>query len=154
VQEVAEMPVVGVTKFERFFREEGLDVDKNDLKQYSDFIGRKLRELLDVGQAAAKQNQRDIIEPRDLPITHGLERSIQEFRKLDEQLELSPILDDLAGRPPLESALADATESRLPAIVGGLSVALAKTIKIVDPAAKIPHREQWERAFRIFDTVL
>ena len=34
--------VMGVAKFERFFRTAaGLDVDKQDLKRYSDFINRK-----------------------------------------------------------------------------------------------------------------
>ena len=36
------MPVVSVAKFERFFRAAaGLDVDKNDLKRYSDFVNQK-----------------------------------------------------------------------------------------------------------------
>ncbi|MFC9631532.1 DUF1931 family protein [Streptomyces mirabilis] len=33
------MTVMGVSKFERFFRAAaGLDVDKNDLKRYRDFV--------------------------------------------------------------------------------------------------------------------
>jgi hypothetical protein len=36
------VPVMNVTKFERFFRlAGGLDVDKTDLKRYSDFVHRK-----------------------------------------------------------------------------------------------------------------
>jgi hypothetical protein len=39
------MPVAHVTRFERFFRAAaGLDVDKSDLKRYSDFIDRKVHD--------------------------------------------------------------------------------------------------------------
>ena len=57
------MPVFGVAKFERFFRAAAeLDVDKNDLKRYSDFVERKLYDLLLIGQATAEANARDIVE--------------------------------------------------------------------------------------------
>jgi hypothetical protein len=37
------MPVVGVARFECFFRRAAeLDVDKDDLKRYSDFANRRL----------------------------------------------------------------------------------------------------------------
>jgi hypothetical protein len=38
---------MSVAKFERFFRiSAGLDVDKQDLKRYSDFINQKIYDLL------------------------------------------------------------------------------------------------------------
>ena len=41
------MPVMNVSKFERFFRVAGgLDVDKTDLKRCSDFVHRKAYDLL------------------------------------------------------------------------------------------------------------
>ena len=39
-------------------------------------------------------------------------------------------------------------------IAGGLSVALARTFKIIDPALKTPHTVQWERSFEIFHLLL
>jgi hypothetical protein len=149
------MRVMSVTKFERFFRRAaGLNVDKADLKRYSDFVNRKIYDLLLRGQAAAKANGRDIIEPFDLPITKGLQESIHAFRNLDEEIELQPILDDLLARPPLDLAYSVETEARLPAIAGGLSVALARTFKIIDPGLKNFQTEHWERSFRIFDLLL
>ncbi|MGW9432939.1 DUF1931 family protein, partial [Streptomyces decoyicus] len=69
-EEAKGMTVMGVSRFERFFRAAAsLDVDKNDLKRYSDFVDGKLYDLLLVAQAAAKANDRDIVEPWDLPIT-------------------------------------------------------------------------------------
>jgi hypothetical protein len=56
--------------------------------------------------------------------------------------------------PPLDRALSVETEQRLPSIVGGLSVALARTFKIIDPKLKNPETEHWERAFKIFDQLL
>ena len=97
------MPVMNVSKFERFFRVAGgLDVDKTDLKRYSDFVHRKAYDLLLMSQAAAKFNLRDVIEFWDLPITKGLQESIHGFTKLDEQIELEPILEGRTQLPPLD----------------------------------------------------
>jgi hypothetical protein len=149
------MPVMGVSKFERFFRAAaGLDVDKNDLKRHSDFIDTKIYDLLLIGQAAAKANRRDIVQPPDLPITKGLQESIHEFRRLDEEVELAPLLELLAAQPPLETAISETTRAKLPDIAGGLSVALAKTFKILEPGLKNPRTEHWERAFQIFGRLL
>jgi Domain of unknown function (DUF1931) len=149
------MPVFGVAKFERFFRvAAGLDVDKNDLKRYSDFVERKLYDLLLMGQAAASANARDIVEPHDLPITKGLQQSMHAFRKMDEEIELAPILDRLATYPPLDRSPSEETETQLPLVVGGLSVALARTFKVIDPEIKNPQSEHWERVFQIFDQLI
>ena len=147
--------VMGVAKFERFFRTAaGLDVDKQDLKRFSEFVNHKLYDLLIRGVAAAEANGRDIIAPFDLPITKGLQESIHVFKKIDEIIELEPILDHLTARPPLDLAYSDETEARLPDIVGGLSVALARAFKIIDPNLKNPATEHWRRSFQIFDLML
>ena len=149
------MPVIGVTKFERFFRmAASIDVDKDDLRRYQDFVYQKLYDLLLMGQATAKANQRDVIEPWDLPITKGLQERIHEFRRLDAEVELAPILDNLAARPPLEVVLSEEAEARLVPIVGGVSVALARTFKILDPDVKTPGTEHWDRVTRIFELLL
>jgi hypothetical protein len=149
------MAVMGVPEFERFFRRAaGLDVDKDDLKRYSEFVNRKLYDLLVVGQAHAADNGRDVMRPSDLPITKGLQETIHQFRRLDEEVEIRPILEQLATLPPLDRPLGDEAEAQLPEIVGGLSLALARTFTIVDTKLKNPQSEHWERAFRIFDLLL
>ena len=46
------MPVMAVAKFERFFRAAaGVDVDKNELKRYTDCVNDKIYDLLIMGQA-------------------------------------------------------------------------------------------------------
>jgi hypothetical protein len=149
------MSVFGIAKFERFFRlAADLDVDKDDLKRYSDFVNRKLYDLLLIGQAAAAANIRDVVEPHDLPITKGLQESIHAFSKMDDEIELAPILEQLAIYPPLDRSPSDETEARLPLIVGGLSLALARTFKIIDPDVKNPQTQQWERVFQTFDRLI
>lgn len=149
------MPVMGVAKFERFFRAAaGLDVDKSDLKRYNEFVNRKLYDLLLMARVTARTNDRDVIRPYDLPITKGLQESVREFDKLDEEVELSPILDDVSARPPLEVAIDADTEAWLPRIAGGLSVALARAFKVVDPQLRNPRTRHWDIAFRLFDLLL
>jgi hypothetical protein len=147
--------LMGVSRFERFFRvAAGLDIDKQDLKRYSEFVNHKLYHLLLRGEAAAKANGRDIVQPFDLPITKGLQESIHAFRVIEMEIELKPILDHLAARPPLDLALSDETEARLPAVAGGLSYALARAFKIIDPELKNPRGEHWQRSFALFDLLL
>lgn len=149
------MTVMGIAKFERFFRNAaGVTVDKDDLKRYSDFVNAKLYELLLIGEATAKANLRDIVEPWDLPVTKGLQEMLHVFKKMDEEIELAPILEHLAALPPLDLAISAETEARLPVVTGGLSVGLAQTFKVIDPALKTPHALHWERTFEIFNLLL
>jgi hypothetical protein len=149
------MPVFGVARFERFFRLAAeLDVDKDDLKRFSDFVEHKLYDLLLMGQATASANLRDLVEPYDLPITKGLQENIHLIRKMEDDIELKPILERLATYPPLDRMPSEETEARLPEIVGGLGLALAKIIKTVDPEVKNPQSQHWERAMRIFDELM
>ena len=149
------MLIMSVPKLERFFRAaSGLDVDKNDLKRYSDFIHAKLYALLLMAEATAKANGRDVIQPWDLPITKGLQERIHQFVKLDEAIELQPILDRLAEAPQLDLATADDTDQRLPLVAGGLSVGLARSFTIIDPTLVNPSTEHWQRAFELFDLLL
>ena len=107
------MPVMGFVKFERFFRAAGgVTVDRDDVKRYLDFVNDALYDLLLIGQAAAKANARDIIEPWDLPITKGLQECMHGFERIEEEMELRPILDSLAAHPPLDATLSEETEAR------------------------------------------
>ena len=149
------MPVMGFVKFERFFRAAGgVTVDRDDVKRYLDFVNDALYDLLLMGQAAAKANNRDVLEPWDLPITKGLQERIHEFRSIDAEVELAPILENLAARPPLDVALSEETQARLVPVVGGVSLALARTFTILDPDVKNPRTEHWDRATHILDLLL
>jgi hypothetical protein len=148
------MVATGVAHFERFFREAAdLDVDKADLKRYESFVRDKIADLLTVAQARAKADERDVIESRDLPITKGLQESIQRFRRLDVA-EVRPMLSGIATRPQLELAVAVELDELLPEVAGGLSLALGQSFHLIDPDVRNPATAQWERAGRIFDLLL
>ena len=109
------MAVVGFTKFERLFRVAGsVDVDRDDVQRYLDFVNDALYDMLIMAQATAKANVRDVIDPWDLPLTKGLQDSMHAFERMDEDIEIEPILEDLAARPPLDVSLDDDTQARLP----------------------------------------
>jgi histone H3/H4 len=149
------MAVIGVAVFERLFREAGdLDVDKSDQKRYQDFVREKIADLLIIAQAKARADGRDLIEARDLPITRGLQETIHAFRRLGVSNEVRPLLDEIAVRPQLDLPVTDEIDEELPEVAGGLTLALARTFRIIDPDVKNPQGVQWERAFRIFDLLL
>jgi hypothetical protein len=138
-------------KFQRLFRAAaGVDVDRDDLKRYLDFVNDALYDLMIIGRNTARANARDVIQPHDMPVTKGLGESVHAFEKLDEQIELGPILDELTARPPLDVTLSDETAERLPPLFGGISVAVARTFRLIDADIKAVHSEEWERAFSVF----
>lgn len=149
------MAVMGVSKFQRFFRSAaGLNVDKNDLKRYNDFVNDKIYDLCLIGRTAAKGNGRDVMSSTDLPVTKGLQECIHAFQKMEEEIEVKTLLEHITAQPMLEVELGEEVLERLPLIAGGVSVALARSFKIVDPEVKNPATEEWERAFELFHLLL
>ncbi len=149
------MKISGVKKFEKLFRRVGsMDVDKNDIVRLNDFINNAIYRLLQSGMEHAKLNGRDVLWYSDLPITIGLEANIEEFRQIDEELDLSEILETIAGLPPLPLEIGVDIEKELPNIAGGIAIALIKSMKVINPKVKNPQTEEWNRVTEIFETLL
>jgi hypothetical protein len=149
------LDVKGISKLERLFRLAAqLDVDKSDLQRYTNFVNQKIYDLLLRGEAAAKANGRDIIQPYDLPITKGLQERVHEFKRINAEIDLQSVLEYLAKEPPLDLAYSDETEAELPHIFGGVSVALARTFKVIEPDLRNPQTKHWEQAMGIFNLLL
>ncbi len=147
--------VMGTKQLQKLFRSAAdLDVDKSDIKRLGDFIGERLRDLLVLGQVSASVNGRDIIDYHDVPITAGLQRAIREFRELDEELSLSTILEQLATLPPLKMGVSDMLEQKLPELVGGITVSLARVFRTVNPEVKNPGGREWEQVEEIYRILL
>jgi hypothetical protein len=147
--------VQGTHQIERFFRAAAeIDVDKEDIKRFYEFVDQKVADLLLMAQHTAKSNERVAVETRDIPITKGLQESIQAFEKLDLDIGLGRILDRIVPEPQYDLPYSDELEARLPIIAGGVSLALARTFKILDPELKNPPTQIWERAFQIFNLLL
>ena len=100
--------------------------------------------MLVTGQTTARENLRDILLPADLPITKGLQQCMHEFQKIDTDIGLLSLLEEMEVVPPTDLALSKETETKLPQVAGGVSVALARTIRILDPGFKAPHSRDWE----------
>lgn len=147
--------VMGIHQFEKLFREAAsLDLDKSDIKRLDDFINERLHDLLLMAQRIASMNGRDVITEADVPITKGLQENIHAFRKLDEELSVKTILDRLTALPPLNLTIGADVEAMLPDLAGAMTISLAKVFKVLDPHAKNPSTELWDRAEQIYTILL
>src|SRR4051812_3032019 len=103
--------VTGVAKSERFLRAAaGIDVDKDDVERCNDFINQNVYDQLLIGQANARANEHDMVQPHDLPITKACRRRSTNFAAWTQVWTWS------------------------------LCVALARTLKIVDPSWRTRRR--------------
>jgi hypothetical protein len=144
-----------IHRLEKFFRRAGdLDLDKSDVGRLENFVRHKVEDLIVRGEANAKANNRDVIQPWDLPITKGLQETIHRFRLINAELQLTDYLAGLVGLPPSDLAIGHDTEARFPEIAGGLCLALAQTFKIIDQDLKNPTTREWDLAYRVFDLLL
>jgi len=148
------MSLIGISKFESFFRKAGgLDIDKSDVRRIYDFTNDVIYRFLKVGIKNAQLNGRDVLWYTDLPITEGLGAQIEEFRQINEEVDLEGILEAITKMPPLKLAIGEDVEQELPNIAGGILVALTKTFKTLEPKLKNPQTLHWERAKAIFETL-
>jgi hypothetical protein len=139
--------------FVRFFRSAAsIDIDKNDLRRFREFVDEQMDGLAVAAQNSATWNGRDVISPQDLPITKGIQERMREFDKLDEAAEIRDVLCDQMRRPP-DVTFAEDTERMLPELFGGLSVALARSFRIIDPKVANPSTADWERSFALFKLI-
>ena len=144
----------GVPVFERFFRViASIQIDRSDVRRFRDFVDQQIDDIAISGRNSARWNGRDIIAPQDLPITRGLQERMREFDKLEEAEEIRELLRQDVRRPPAEVTFAEETEQLLPEVFGGLSVALARSFRVIDPTLANPGTAHWERAFEMFRLV-
>ncbi|WP_200762969.1 DUF1931 family protein [Nitrosophilus alvini] len=148
------MAVVGFHHLEELFRQgASLDIKKGHAKEVTDIVEQKLYDLLLMGQKTAKYNGRDVIWKYDLPITKGLEETINEFRKLEQELEIKDIIDRLATYPPLLELEVE-LEKFLPELVGGLTLVLARIMKKIEEENRAVSHEMIKHAKEIMDLTL
>ena len=145
----------GIRVFQRMFRTAaGVDVDKQDVRRYREFVDAMIDDLAITGRNSASWNGRDVIAPADLPITKGLHERMREFDELDVAAEVRELLRHDLRRPPGDVTFSEETEELLPEVFGGLSVVLAQSFKVIDPDSTNPRTEHWERAFTLFRLIM
>ena len=141
----------GIPLFQRFFHSvAGIKVDKNDLRRYREFVDEQIDGIAIAGRDTARWNGRDVIVPQDLPITRGVQERMREFDKLAEAQEIRDLLRQLVRRPPADVTFDENTEEVLPELFGGLSIALARSFRVIDPTLENPSTQQWNQAFELF----
>jgi len=149
------MAVVGFTKLEALFRKAAsLDIHKEHAKEVTDFVGKKVYDLLLAAEFSTNMNGRDVIWESDLPITKGLQEAIIEFRKLEEELPLEDILEHLTHYPVLKYALSPEVEAKLPEITGTMLVIMAKVMKHVKEESRAVNAELIKKSKEILDLTL
>ncbi|ODR00051.1 hypothetical protein BST27_23715 [Mycobacterium intermedium] len=143
------MPVI-----ERFFHSvAGIKVDKNDVRRYREFVDEQIDGIAIAGRNSAKWNGRDVIVPQDLPVTKGIQERMREFDKLEEAEEIRVLLRQVVRQPPADVTFAEDTEQLLRELFGGLSIALARSFRVVDPTVSNPSTEHWNKVFTLFRLV-
>jgi hypothetical protein len=144
----------GIPAFERFFRSvASIKIDKNDVRRYREFVDEQIDDIAIAGRNSAKWNRRDVIVAQDLPITKGVQERMREFDKLEEAEEIRELLRQVVRQPPGDVTFAEDTERLLPELFGGLSIALARSFRVVDPKVSNPSTEHWDRVFTLFRLV-
>jgi hypothetical protein len=144
----------GIPVFQHFFRSvAGIKIDKNDVRRFRKFIDEEIDDIAISGRNSATWNGRDVVVAQDLPITKGVQERMREFDKLEEAQEIRELLRQVVRQPPGDVTFADETEDLLPELFGGLSIALARSFRVVDPTVSNPSPEHWDRAFTLFRLV-
>lgn len=145
----------GTVVFGRFFRSvAALRMDRNDVKRFQEFVDEMIDDIAITGRNVARWNGRDMIAPQDLPLTRGLQERIREFDKHADAPDIRRLLAQVMRRPPADVTFSDETEDLLPELFGGLSIALARTFRIVDPNVVNPGEDHWERVTDAFRQIL
>ncbi|BBX02019.1 DUF1931 family protein [Mycolicibacterium moriokaense] len=144
----------GIPVFERFFRSvAGIKIDKNDLRRFREFVDEQIDDIAIAGRNSAEWNRRDVIVPQDLPITKGVQERMREFDKMEEAEEIRELLRQVVRQPPSDVSFAEDTERLLPELFGGLSIAVARSFRIIDAAVSNPSTEHWDRVLALFRMV-
>ncbi len=151
--------IVGLSRLEALYKTfTGLDLDKSKAGAIIDIASRKLEDLFIVGLEKAYARGSDVVEIIDLPITMGLRNTIEEYKRErerlnDPRLDLSPIIDYLTERVS-GLVIGESVRSELQDLTAAVLLLVGRVIKIVDPTARKPSKEDIERAKRILDLTL
>jgi len=149
------MAVVGFTKLEALFRKAAsIDIKKGHAKEITDIVEAKLVDLLIAAERNANMNGRDVVWESDLPITKGLQETIINLRKLEEEVALEDVLTFLTNSTPIKYALSEEAEAKLPELTGAILVIMAKIMKEVDDNDRALDHDTIAKTKRIMDLTL
>ena len=146
--------VMGFPKLKQLMRRvASIDIDKSKAEVILDIIERKFRDLIEVAEKNARENGREIIYMRDLPLTKGFLNSMEERKKLllTAEVDLSPILAVVAEVTPY--TVSDELRENLQDIVGSLIYIIGRSIRLLE-ASRRPSKETLEKVEKLLDLTL
>ena len=147
--------IFGANRLDELVRRmSALTLDSNDLDRLKEFVDEKVYDLLLVGVQNASYNNRDLIMERDLPLTRGLRESMEDFALYEEELDVEPILEQLATRPLLEREPSEKVIDLLPELFGTLMMVTVQLMSIVDPDVSNPDTETWDRVTETMELLI
>jgi len=147
--------VFGANRLEELvLRVSDVELDKSDLERLSALVSDKLHDMLIVGVRHAGYNNRDLIMEADLPITKGLQESMQDFELYEEAFEVEPILEQLATYPLMDREPSQEVIDMLPDLLGTLIMVTTQLMTVVDPGVENPGTETWERVTKTMDLLV
>ena len=151
--------IIGLSRLEALYKTfTGLDLDKGRAEAILDIATGKLEDLFTVGLERAYARGSDVVELIDLPITKGLQRTIEEYRRErerlnDPRLDLAPILDYLVGRIS-GLVIGYSVRSELQDLTAAILLLAGRIIKTIDPKTRKPSKNDIEKARKILDLTL
>jgi hypothetical protein len=145
----------GLAKIESFFRvAAGIDIERGDVARCSTFLRAKIDDLLTGAEVHARMRCHDRIESRDLQLSQSLQGCVSIFERIDEQIEMRTLLGYLASLPRAHLDTSTEAVENLSAVAGGLSVALACSLRIADPDLRKPRTVRWQRALQLVELLV
>lgn len=73
---------------------------------------------------------------------------------MDENIDIQSILEQQAKLPPLKLGYSATLQAKIPELVGGITVSLAKAFRALDKDMKNPSPFEWEKAEAIYNILL
>ncbi|WP_457548658.1 DUF1931 family protein [Archaeoglobus sp.] len=133
-----------------------LDLYKVEAGRMMDIVEKKLADLFEVAYNKAKAEGREMIMPRDLPLTKGFLNSMELFRKAIERqnVDVEPIKKFVLRELPVDAPLQDELIDELPIITGTLFVLIGRVIKALHPDVERVKDEHIDEAKRVLDYTL
>jgi hypothetical protein len=134
-------------------RRRSLDVDKDDLKRYGELSAGSSTTCSSSAKPPQKANGRDVIEPFDLPIAHGLQEGLYEstdWTRTSSRAHPRRRRDAAATR----SVVQPGHRGPAPGRRRGPDRGPRTELQGPRPQVKNPCTSHWERAFRIFDLLV
>lgn len=151
--------IVGYTRLQALYKAfTGLELDKSKAETIIEVASKKLADLFIAGQRKAYAMGSETVEWIHLPLTLGLEATIERYRRErerlnDPRLDLDPIARYLEERVG-GLVIGETVRENLQDLASTILLLIGYIIKEIDPTARKPSKSDIEKAEKILDLTL